>query len=86
MLCIFMGRYGTYCGTSCNWIASIPRTLCSCGYINETKTLRGLLGGLILSSEEFAKEHELNKALFSGIKVGYWKIPLQQKRCALKKH
>lgn len=39
-----------------------------------------------MSSEEFAKEHEFNKALFSGIKVGYWKIPLQQKRCALKKH
>lgn len=50
------------------------------------KTLCGPLGGLILSSEEFAKEHELNKAIFSRIKVGYWKISLQRKRCALKKH
>ena len=28
------------------------------------KTLRGPRGGLILSSEEFATEHKLNKAIF----------------------
>ena len=34
------------------------------------KTLRGPRGGLILSSEEFAKEHNLNKANFPGIQGG----------------
>ncbi len=34
------------------------------------KTLRGPRGGLILSSEEFAKEHKLNKAVFPGIQGG----------------
>ena len=34
------------------------------------KTLRGPRGGLILSSEEFALEHKLNKAVFPGIQGG----------------
>jgi glycine hydroxymethyltransferase len=34
------------------------------------KTLRGPRGGMILSSDEFAKEHKLNKALFPGIQGG----------------
>ena len=34
------------------------------------KTLRGPRGGMILSSKEFAEEHNLNKALFSGIQGG----------------
>jgi len=34
------------------------------------KTLRGPRGGMILSSEEFATEHNLNKALFPGIQGG----------------
>ncbi len=34
------------------------------------KTLRGPRGGLILSSEEFAQEHKLNKAIFPGIQGG----------------
>lgn len=34
------------------------------------KTLRGPRGGLILSSEEFALEHKLNKAIFPGIQGG----------------
>lgn len=34
------------------------------------KTLRGPRGGLILSSEEFAKDHQLNKAVFPGIQGG----------------
>lgn len=34
------------------------------------KTLRGPRGGMILSSEEFAKEHKLNKALFPGTQGG----------------
>ena len=34
------------------------------------KTLRGPRGGLILSSDEFAKEHKLNKAIFPGIQGG----------------
>lgn len=34
------------------------------------KTLRGPRGGLILSSEEFAREHKLNKAVFPGIQGG----------------
>ena len=34
------------------------------------KTLRGPRGGLILSSEEFAREHNLNKANFPGIQGG----------------
>lgn len=34
------------------------------------KTLRGPRGGLILSSEEFAAEHKLNKAVFPGIQGG----------------
>ena len=34
------------------------------------KTLRGPRGGLILSSEEFAKEHKYNKAIFPGIQGG----------------
>ncbi len=34
------------------------------------KTLRGPRGGIILSSEEFATEHKLNKALFPGIQGG----------------
>ncbi len=34
------------------------------------KTLRGPRGGLILSTEEFATEHKLNKAVFPGIQGG----------------
>ena len=34
------------------------------------KTLRGPRGGLILSSEEFAKEHGLNKCIFPGTQGG----------------
>ena len=34
------------------------------------KTLRGPRGGIILSSEEFATEHKLNKAIFPGIQGG----------------
>lgn len=34
------------------------------------KTLRGPRGGLILSSEEFATEHKLNKSIFPGIQGG----------------
>lgn len=34
------------------------------------KTLRGPRGGMILSSEEFAEEHKLNKAVFPGIQGG----------------
>ncbi len=34
------------------------------------KTLRGPRGGMILSSEEFATEHKLNKAVFPGIQGG----------------
>ncbi len=34
------------------------------------KTLRGPRGGMILSSEEFAAEHKLNKAIFPGIQGG----------------
>jgi glycine hydroxymethyltransferase len=34
------------------------------------KTLRGPRGGMILSSEEFANEHKLNKAIFPGIQGG----------------
>lgn len=34
------------------------------------KTLRGPRGGMILSSNEFAEEHKLNKALFPGIQGG----------------
>ena len=34
------------------------------------KTLRGPRGGLILSSQEFADEHKLNKAMFPGIQGG----------------
>ena len=34
------------------------------------KTLRGPRGGLILSSQEFADEHKLNKAIFPGIQGG----------------
>ncbi len=34
------------------------------------KTLKGPRGGLILSSEEFASEHGLNKAVFPGIQGG----------------
>ncbi|MBR2190315.1 MAG: serine hydroxymethyltransferase [Eubacterium sp.] len=34
------------------------------------KTLRGPRGGLILSSDEFATEHKLNKAVFPGIQGG----------------
>ena len=34
------------------------------------KTLRGPRGGMILSSEEFATEHKLNKAIFHGIQGG----------------
>ena len=34
------------------------------------KTLRGPRGGLVLSSEEFAKDHQLNKAVFPGIQGG----------------
>ncbi|MBQ6544101.1 MAG: serine hydroxymethyltransferase [Lachnospiraceae bacterium] len=34
------------------------------------KTLRGPRGGVILSSEEFAKEHKLNKAIFPGTQGG----------------
>ncbi|MDE7210821.1 MAG: serine hydroxymethyltransferase, partial [Lachnospiraceae bacterium] len=34
------------------------------------KTLRGPRGGLILSSEEFANEYKLNKAVFPGIQGG----------------
>ena len=34
------------------------------------KTLRGPRGGMILSSEEFANEHKLNKSVFPGIQEG----------------
>ena len=34
------------------------------------KTLRGPRGGLILSTEEFAKEHKLNKSVFPGVQGG----------------
>jgi glycine hydroxymethyltransferase len=34
------------------------------------KTLRGPRGGMILSSEEFATEHKLNKSIFPGIQGG----------------
>ena len=34
------------------------------------KTLRGPRGGLILSSKEFAEEHNINKAIFPGIQGG----------------
>ena len=34
------------------------------------KTLRGPRGGLILSSEEFAREHKLNRAVFPGVQGG----------------
>ena len=34
------------------------------------KTLRGPRGGMILSSEEFAKEHKLNKSVFPGTQGG----------------
>ena len=34
------------------------------------KTLRGPRGGMILSSEEFAKEHGLNKSIFPGTQGG----------------
>lgn len=34
------------------------------------KTLRGPRGGMILSSEEFATEHKLNKAIFPGTQGG----------------
>lgn len=34
------------------------------------KTMRGPRGGLILSSKEFAKEHDLDKALFPGVQGG----------------
>ncbi len=34
------------------------------------KTLRGPRGGMILSSEEFANEHKLNKAIFPGTQGG----------------
>ena len=34
------------------------------------KTLLGPRGGMIMSSEEFAKEHKLNKAVFPGIQGG----------------
>ena len=34
------------------------------------KTLRGPRGGMIISSEEFATEHKLNKAIFPGIQGG----------------
>ena len=34
------------------------------------KTLRGPRGGMILSSEEFAKEHKLDKAIFPGTQGG----------------
>ena len=34
------------------------------------KTLRGPRGGLLLSSEEFATEHKLNKAVFPGMQGG----------------
>ncbi len=34
------------------------------------KTLRGPRGGMILSSEEFATEHKINKAIFPGIHGG----------------
>ncbi len=34
------------------------------------KTLRGPRGGLILSSQEFADEHKLNKAVFPGVQGG----------------
>ncbi len=34
------------------------------------KTLRGPRGGLILSSEEFAQEHKLNRSVFPGVQGG----------------
>ena len=48
------------------------------------KTLRGPRGGMILSTEEFAKEHKLNKAVFPGIQGGPLEHVIAAKAVALK--
>ncbi len=48
------------------------------------KTLRGPRGGMILSTEEFAKEHKLNKAIFPGIQGGPLEHVIAAKAVALK--
>jgi glycine hydroxymethyltransferase len=48
------------------------------------KTLRGPRGGLILSSEEFATEHKLNKAVFPGIQGGPLEHVIAAKAVCLK--
>lgn len=48
------------------------------------KTLRGPRGGMILSSEEFAKEHKLNKAVFPGIQGGPLEHVIAAKAVCLK--
>ena len=49
-----------------------PNPVPYCDFVTTTthKTLRGPRGGMILSSEEFATEHKLNKAVFPGIQGG----------------
>ena len=48
------------------------------------KTLRGPRGGIILSDEEFAKEHKLNKAVFPGTQGGPLMHVIAAKAVALK--
>ena len=48
------------------------------------KTLRGPRGGMILSSEEFATEHKLNKAIFPGIQGGPLKHVIAAKALCFK--
>ena len=48
------------------------------------KTLRGPRGGLILSSEEFATEHNFNKAVFPGIQGGPQMHSIASKAVAFK--
>ena len=50
------------------------------------KTLRGPRGGMILSSEEFAKEHKLGKAVFPGIQGGPQMHTIAAKAIALKEN
>lgn len=48
------------------------------------KTLRGPRGGMILSSEQFAQKHGLNKAIFPGIQGGPLENVVAAKAVALK--
>ena len=48
------------------------------------KTLRGPRGGMILSSEEFATEHKLNKSIFPGTQGGPLMHVIAAKAVALK--